>query len=253
MYSSYANQKYHINFEGIIILDFYEAAFEGSFVVACSTANLCMNCVVLYEIRILLQRTKDVLRHRPPSLTKVTIQAAVVYTFSIIVFTIHYFITRKKTDLYSNGNYTMYKRLENVNLALAVLIPYIFPIFFSAYICIIIWFHKLLPVGGRMRELALYFFRVIAVIYGIWTTGMILLIMGATDVNPDLSGRYITIGFMFTALQPIVSTCISLTKSDVRKHVIDLTTLTYIRYSYTKSTIASYEENDDDDDVDEVP
>ena len=153
MYSSYANQKYHINFEGIIILDFYAAPFEGSFVVACSTANLCMNCVVLYEIRILLQRTKDVLRHKPPSLTKVTIQAAVVYMFSIIVFTIHYVITKKKTDLYSNDNYAMYKRLENVNLALAVLIPYIFPIFFSAYICIIIWFHELLPVGGRMREL----------------------------------------------------------------------------------------------------
>ena len=102
---------------------------------------------------------------------------------------------------------------------------------------------------------ALYFFRVIAVIYGIWTTGMILLIIGATDVKPALSGRFTTIGFMFTALQPIVSTCINLTKSDVRKHVINLTTLTYIRYSYTKSTIASYEENDADvdADVDEVP
>jgi len=251
MYSSYVNQKHHIDFEGIIVLDFEEASFEGSFVVACSTANLCINCVVLYEIRILLQRTKDTIRYKPPSLTKVTIQAAVVYIFSIIVFTIHYVIKEKQTYFYTNDNTAMFKRLEIVNLTLTVSISYMFPILFSAYICITIWFHKLLPVGGKMRELALYFFRVIAVIYGIWTPGMILIIIGGTE-SSALSGRYITIGFMFIALQPILSTFISLTKSDVRKHVIDLTTLTYIRHSYTKSTIASYEENDDDGDVNEV-
>ena len=40
MYSSYANQKYNHNFNGVIIHDYTVSSFEGAFVIACSTANL---------------------------------------------------------------------------------------------------------------------------------------------------------------------------------------------------------------------
>jgi hypothetical protein len=49
-------------------------------------------------------------------------------------------------------------------------------------------------------------------------------------------GLYVLIGLLFCGIQPIVSTCMAMTKSDVKKYIKDVVTLSYIR------TVASSEE-----------
>merc|ERR1712161_55332 len=86
-------------FHGIIIFGDYNAggrvnAFEPAFILACSTANLYLNCVVSYEMLLLLRNNNQLITHNPPSLLRVSSQAMSVYLFSIIVFIIHYFVGR---------------------------------------------------------------------------------------------------------------------------------------------------------------
>lgn len=55
------------------------------------------------------------------------------------------------------------------------------------------------------------------------------------------------VGLLFCSIQPIVSTCMAMTKCDVRKYTIDLITLSYIRTaiaSSAKDTRTSENTND---------
>jgi hypothetical protein len=65
---------------------------------------------------------------------------------------------------------------------------------------------------------------------------MLLLVIGASSKN-RLLGQ---IGLLFCGIQPIVSTCMAMSKSDVRKYTMNLVTLSYIRTS--SSSLSSEEE-----------
>jgi hypothetical protein len=54
---------------------------------------------------------------------------------------------------------------------------------------------------------------------------MDLLVVGAAENNKF--SNLICIGYLFCGIQPIVSTCMAMTKSDVRKYTRDLFTLSY--------------------------
>jgi hypothetical protein len=54
---------------------------------------------------------------------------------------------------------------------------------------------------------------------------MLLVVAGASLKEPFL----VQIGLLFCGTQPIVSTCMAMTKSDVKKYTMDLLTLSYIR------------------------
>jgi hypothetical protein len=41
--------------------------------------------------------------------------------------------------------------------------------------------------------------------------------------------KFVQLGLLSCGIQPIVSTCIAMTKSDVKKYTMDLITLSYIR------------------------
>jgi len=52
---------------------------------------------------------------------------------------------------------------------------------------------------------------------------MLLLVIGA----PTRNGTMISLGLLFCAIQPIVSTCMAMTKHDVRNYCLDFITLSY--------------------------
>jgi hypothetical protein len=54
---------------------------------------------------------------------------------------------------------------------------------------------------------------------------MAMVVIGASDNW----GFFLQIGLIFCGIQPIVSTCMAMTKSDVKKYTINLITLSYIR------------------------
>ena len=45
---------------------------------------------------------------------------------------------------------------------------------------------------------------------------------------------FIPAGLLFVGIQPIVSTCMAMTKADVKKYVIELITLSYIRTKHSQ-------------------
>jgi hypothetical protein len=59
----------------------------------------------------------------------------------------------------------------------------------------------------------------------------------------------ICIGYLFCGIQPIVSTCMAMTKSDVRKYTQDLITLSYVRKASATSYLkqpGTYDDNDNE-------
>jgi hypothetical protein len=65
-----------------------------------------------------------------------------------------------------------------------------------------------------------------------WIPGMAMVVVGAAHN----CGPYIQIGLIFCGIQPIISTCMAMTKSDVKKYTTRLITLSYVRISLTEET-----------------
>ena len=80
---------------------------------------------------------------------------------------------------------------------------------------------------GRMKELAWFFFRIILVFFLTWIPGLTLIIYGTSAWSTYNLPMYANIGYLFCALQSILSTVLAMTKSDVRKYVANLLTLLY--------------------------
>ena len=113
-----------------------------------------LNCVISYEVLILLRNSFNITRCDPPSLVKVTLQAALVYSVAIVVFIIYYFIGRKQHKSFYQGDFDTYFYLKDVNLYWSLVVTYIFPIIFFGYVWITIWFYGYMPSAtGRMKEL----------------------------------------------------------------------------------------------------
>ena len=81
-----------------------------------------------------------------------------------------------------------------------------------------------------------YFFRIFVVFYVIWLPGLILTIIGGSRIVNF--GNLAMIGFLFCGIQPIFSIGLAMMKPDVRKYVIALLTLSYMRKA-PESTPAS--------------
>jgi hypothetical protein len=67
------------------------------------------------------------------------------------------------------------------------------------------------------------------VFYLIWLPGIFFVVYSTKFLSSKNRGFWVQIGFLFCGIQPIVSTCMAMTKSDVRKYTMDLVTLSYIR------------------------
>jgi hypothetical protein len=49
-------------------------------------------------------------------------------------------------------------------------------------------------------------------------------------------GGLVQLGLLYCGIQPIVSTCMTMTKSDVKKYTMDLITLSCVRTSLSEET-----------------
>jgi hypothetical protein len=236
MYGSYANMKYNPNFHGYILVDwirFFDDNtdswyFEGAFALACSTACLYLNCVITRSIYTLLQKCHDIRPSGPPSLRKVTLEAICVLLFSIIIFISRFFIGRAALKAGNALDIDKADKILLVNFLLGMVVTFLFPIAFFCYVSFIIWYRGLMPSAtGKTKQLFWYYVRIMVVCIAFFLPAMFLLNYGVWIDNYS-GGVYIATGFVFIGLQPIVSTSMAMTKSDVRKYVIDLITLTYL-------------------------
>ena len=130
--------------------------YLNSIQMGCSTANLYINCFISYEILNLLRNSNNIARCRPPSLIKVTLQAIVVYIWSIIVFVAYYFTQKIQIQARDAGNDEKRKILNTVNLIWSMIVSFVIPIIFFCHIWITIWhrgYITMSSVTGTMKEL----------------------------------------------------------------------------------------------------
>jgi len=182
-----------------------------------------LNCVVSYEIYCLLKDSYHRRRWKPPPLRKVTLQALAVYSWSGIVFIIRIF----------NGRYSE-RMNKNISTLFFFIISAGIPVLFLMTICFIIWYRTYMPsIGGRMKELTVFFARIILVFVFLWLPGLILVSMGGDESNKYSTNwkgsKLLCIGLLLCAIQPTVSTFLAMTKSDVRVAIFDLITLSHCR------------------------
>jgi hypothetical protein len=236
LYGGYVNQSYIPDYAGHVVYAFTHDGeyipLDYAFVFGCSTANLWMNAVVAHAVFVLLKKSHQGIRVKPPTIKKVTIQAAVVYMYGAIMFVIHFLADGK------------------INNTVAAPIYFIFsagiPIMYLLYVCFVILYQGLIKsLGGSLRELSLYFFRIIVVFLVVWLPAISLMVAtgpvrtrdiikfsqelyfnGVNHIN-ELRPSLYTAGLLLCSIQAIISTGLALTKADVRKSVINLLTLSY--------------------------
>jgi len=79
-----------------------------------------------------------------------------------------------------------------------------------------------------------YFFRIFVIFNLIWLPGMFISVYG--NVHFAEYQNLIFIGRLFCGIQPIISFCFSMMKTEVRNYTINLLTLSYIRRALEDST-----------------
>ena len=122
-----------------------------------SSANLYLNCVISYELFVLLRINDRIVRHKSPTFQRVSMQAVGVYLFSVIIFCINYFISYEVYGYYlSHAEYTdqQLHRLKEANLWWNIVVTYILPISFFFLVWITIKCRSYLPsITGKWKEL----------------------------------------------------------------------------------------------------
>ena len=132
-------------------------------IVKINKANIWMNAVVAYEVFDLLKKSHQGERVKPPTIRKAIIQGMTVYLYALIIFLAHFFL---------HGNMKM-----TFAAPIYFTLSAGFPILYLCYVCIIIWYRGLVPsLSGRLREITLYFFRIIVVFLVFWLPAISLMV-----------------------------------------------------------------------------
>ena len=142
--------------------------FIYALVITCSTANLYINCIISYEILNLLKNSNNIAKSRPPSLIKVTIQATVVYLFSIVVGVAVHYTTKAQDETLFMDDIDRYNKLKIINMSWIMVVSCALPIMFFSYVWITIWYQgyvKLSSVTKGMKELVCSFLFIYIYVY----------------------------------------------------------------------------------------
>jgi hypothetical protein len=230
-FGKYINQKFDPAFYGPrlrvsnIFYGFH--CWDKVFVVPYLFANLSINAIISYQVMILLRTSQSGRKINQPTLTKVNLHAGAVCFVSVIVGVIDHFLFDVLLKAINNGEFQTVGTIENFLSGLEYL-TFILPFGYVICVNVLIWWRGYIPPKSAasvrnkaMRELAFYFYRIIAVFIGIW----IPLVM--FNVYSSASWANMLVGSL-GAIQPILTTCMILTKSDARKYILDLVTLSYL-------------------------
>jgi hypothetical protein len=85
----------------------------------------------------------------------------------------------------------------------------------------------------------------------IWFPVLVFLIVGATREDEDRGVLYFQIVLLLSGIQPILSTCMAMTKSDVKKYTTNLITLSYVRTSLLSEETRAEDTNDENKPIEE--
>jgi hypothetical protein len=220
LYGRYVDQKWNPSFGGYIVdsvLWEQRKPLDNSFILACSAANTYLNAIIAFEVYTLLDSSHNAIRHAPPGILNVSMKAVAVYAIACIVFLLRWFLDDTKCS----------PKLQAIIYFMASTgIPMVYLLYVSA----VIYRRGLIPsTTGKLKVISLYFLRIILVFIFLWLPGMILLALSRKPYDQihisDYNPKYFSVALIFCSLQPILSTCMAMTKPDVRKSVFNLLSL----------------------------
>lgn len=233
-HGSLANQKFHRKFFNLVALpsevESHLYAPDLMVVMTYKFLNMAINTIVSHQVLVLLRTSRRAQKIHQPSLKTVSLQAGGVYAGSLLWFLAYYFGQNIARKAEANGDF---ERSENLMIALIVVAFLVAfgMIGYVAYASTLVWWRGYIPSPKRitardraMRALFFFFFRIVAIFLGVWIPClmMVMFAIGSGETWPYVLGT--TSG----AIQAILTACVILTKSDVRKHVLDLVTLSYL-------------------------
>ncbi len=207
--------------------------------------NMWINAFICYEVFVLLRTSHSCRRIKQPSLTKVNLEAGGSCVAAAVIGITLYFLYEPGWIARNDGDFEPLEDLDaKLRFATFSLLIGI-PLFYVIGVTILIWWRGYIPAlrgasprKKAMRELAFYFFRIVAVFVGIWIPRGFLIYWadGTGQKWADLVAQYVV------AIQPILTTCMILTKSDAKKYIRDLVTLSYLFNDYTCCTKSKIKE-----------
>ena len=193
-------------------------------------ANMWINVVICHQVLVLLRASYARQRINQPSILKVNLQAGGVCLISAIVGVAFYYVITPAWEARNMGDFERYESFYAKVRPVLFLFGIVIPLVYVIFVTVLIWWKGYLPpVTGKsrrkkaVRELTLYVFRIVAVFIGHWLPWFFFRFLAdyTGQVWPDLLAQYAV------AIQPMVSTCLVLTKSDSKKYILDFVTLAY--------------------------
>jgi len=191
-------------------------------------ASLWLNCVISYEVLLLLKSSERGIVPQP-SLLRVNAQAGVVCIISMLIGSSGYFIEHAIQTAEINGNDETRQILMVVFLVFGTLLG-LPPIFYTLNGACIVWWRGYIPslsAGGTTptdrarRDLAFFFFRIVLVYLAVWlpVIGLFLHV----SITDEIWIYAVTNCLL--AIEPTLTFGMILTKPDARKYIVDLLTL----------------------------
>jgi hypothetical protein len=224
-FGSYINQKFDPGFYHDSVFKTYaeDKLFHPDTLITYPyiVANVWINAIIFYQLLVLLHSSQLTRRIKLPSLRRVNLQTGVVCLISVTLGSILYFLLNASENV----------RALSIIFVVFVALVLFLPIVYVLNVTIVIWWRGYIPsangaspIDKDMRELSLYFFRIVGVFMGIWIP---LGLVQAIAIESE-EGWAFVIPWWFIAIQPILRTCMVLTKPNARKYILDLVTLSYL-------------------------
>lgn len=240
-YRSYINQTFDPYSYATVTASISDQGFSNTprddpIIVPYMFANMWINAIVSHQVLVLLKTSQRARRINQPSLTRVNLQVGVIYFVAAIIGCALYFVYEPAWRARNNGDISKLEKLDSRMRIPIYTLLILLPSGYVIYTAIHIWWRGYIPSSKgansrkrAMRELAFYFCRIVAVFLGIWMPRFFLV------TYADASGKKWAdmLAVCITAIQPILTTGMILTKSDVRNYIRDLVTLSYIFGDFT--------------------
>ena len=230
LFGTNLNQKFYPQFFASLLLPVNQRdySFDNRISYPYVASNLWINAIICYQLLVLLKSSQRAQRIQQPSAKTVNLQIWTVYFFVTICGVV---LNRLFNAMNANtGNLQKQETLyvvANCFLGLMAAPPFLYAI----YVAFIIWWRGYIPSlkgatprAKAMRQLAFYFFRIIAVFLGVWFPVYACLVLALTQQKYYL----FAVAYWLTAAQPIFTFLVILTKSDTRTYVWDLVTFKYV-------------------------
>lgn len=209
----------------------------GTIVLVYGLANCVLNAMVCHQVFLLLQKSNQRQRVKPPTLTRVTLEAISVYVVSVLMFSWVYFPMIASQRAYNDGDYEKARMLEKFSQVTGSItgVMIILPIVYVVWASFSIWRHKYIPPkSNRMsvtnkanRALAVYFFRIVAVFLIVWIIGLFIGGLATAVTIMDGNNWPMYVFFTLVAIQQIATTGVILMSPVSRQYIKALFSLSY--------------------------